>query len=205
MIKIDFNKVLNTFKSSGYVQILDNKNNGEQWLNNGGAFYNIGHTEFDAINIKPVLPNIKDEWLIESNYTSTYAELDFEDTPKLYEEPCEHMQIDIIYEGHKYIPFLLPSREVMFIDAKYLKPFKIETSGVSIFYSRKSKIYGDYLVIKDGLIIKGIIMRNNLVEKEETHFFDNLRTLYEVCKLTAFRHGLYSDKNKDKETEGDEE
>lgn len=196
MIKIDFNKVLNTFKSNRYVQILDNKNNGEQWLNDGAAFYNIGNTEFDAINIKPVLPNIKDEWLIESNYTSTYAELDFEDTPKLYEEPCEHMPIDIIYEGHKCIPFLLPSREVMFIDEKYLKPFKIETSGVSIFYSRKSKIYGDYLVIKDGLIIKGIIMRNNLVEKEETHFFDNLRTLYEVCQLTAYNHELYADKEK---------
>ena len=77
MIKIDFNKVLNTFKSNRYVQILDNKNNGEQWLNDGAAFYNIGNTEFDAINIKPVLPNVKNEWLIDSNYTSTYAELDF--------------------------------------------------------------------------------------------------------------------------------
>lgn len=204
MIKIDFNKVLNTFKSNRYVQILDNKNNGEQWLNNGAAFYNIGNTEFDAINIKPVLPNVKDEWLIESNYTSTYAELDFEDTPKLYEEPCEHMPIDIIYGGHKCIPFLLPSREVMFIDEKYLKPFKIETSGVSIFYSRKSKIYGDYLVIKDGLIIKGIIMRNNLVEKEETHFFDNLRTLYEVCSLKYYSSTPEDTKEKEDEPENDD-
>lgn len=204
MIKIDFNKVLNTFKSNRYVQILDNKNNGEQWLNDGAAFYNIGNTEFDAINIKPVLPNVKDEWLINSNYTSTYAELDFEDTPKLYEEPCEHMPIDIIYEGHKCIPFLLPSREVMFIDEKYLKPFKIETSGVSIFYSRKSKIYGDYLVIKDGLIIKGIIMRNNLVEKEETHFFDNLRTLYEVCSLKYYNSIPEDTKEKEDEPENDD-
>lgn len=204
MIKIDFNKVLNTFKSNRYVQILDNKNNGEQWLNDGAAFYNIGNTEFDAINIKPVLPNVKDEWLINSNYTSTYAELDFEDTPKLYEEPCERMPIDIIYEGHKCIPFLLPSREVMFIDEKYLKPFKIETSGVSIFYSRKSKIYGDYLVIKDGLIIKGIIMRNNLVEKEETHFFDNLRTLYEVCSLKYYNSIPEDTKEKEDEPENDD-
>jgi hypothetical protein len=204
MIKIDFNKVLNTFKSNRYVQILDNKNNGEQWLNDGAAFYNIGNTEFDAINIKPVLPNVKDEWLINSNYTSTYAELDFEDTPKVYEEPCEHMPIDIIYEGHKCIPFLLPSREVMFIDEKYLKPFKIETSGVNIFYSRKSKIYGDYLVIKDGLIIKGIIMRNNLVEKEETHFFDNLRTLYEVCSLKYYNSIPEDTKEKEDEPENDD-
>lgn len=39
-------------------------------------------------------------------------------------------------------------------------------------------------------------MRNNLVEKEETHFFDNLRTLYEVCQLTAYNHELYADKEK---------
>lgn len=187
MIKIDFNKVLNLFKNYRFIQILDNKKNGEQWLSNGAAMYNIGNTEFDAVNIKPILPNAKGEWKVESNYTYTYSELEFEDIAN-YEEPCDRLpETEITHQGETYIPFILPNREVMFINKKYLKPFVIETSGVSAFYVRTSQICGNYLAVKEGLILKGIVLPMKLVEKDkDTHFFKNLETLYEVCSLEYY-------------------
>ena len=200
MIKIDFNKVLSLFKNGRYITILDNKKNGEQWISDGAAIYNIGNTEFDAVNIKPILPNAKGEWQVESNYTYIYPELKFEDIAN-YEEPCDRLpETEITHRGETYIPFILPNREVMFIDKKYLKPFIIETSGVSVFYVRTSQIFGNYLVVKDGMILKGIILPVELVGKDrDTHFYRNLETLYEACSLR-----YYSSTEKEDEPENDD-
>ena len=205
MIKIDFNKVLNLFKSYRFIQILDNKKNGEQWLSNGAAMYNIGNTEFDAVNIKPILPNAKGEWQVESNYTYTYSELEFEDIAN-YEEPCDRLpETEITHQGETYIPFILPNREVMFINKKYLKPFVIETSGVSAFYVRTSQICGNYLAVKDGMILKGIILPVELVEKDkDTHFYRNLETLYEACSLRYYSSTPEDTKEKEDEPENDD-
>lgn len=204
MIKIDFNKVLSLFKNGRYITILDNKKNGEQWLSNGAAMYNIGNTEFDAVNIKPILPNAKGEWQVESNYTYTYSELEFEDIAN-YEEPCDRLpETEIIHQGEMYIPFILPNREVMFIDKKYLKPFVIETSGVSAFYVRTSQICGNYLAVKDGMILKGIILPVELVEKDrDTHFYRNLESLYEACSLKYYSSTPEDTKEKEDEPEND--
>lgn len=205
MIKIDFNKVLSLFKNDRYITILDNKKNGEQWLSNGAAMYNIGNTEFDAVNIKPILPNAKGEWQVESNYTYTYSELDFEDIAN-YEEPCDRLpETEIIHQGETYIPFILPNREVMFINKKYLKPFVIETSGVSAFYVRTSQIYGNYLAVKDGMILKGIILPVELVEEDrDTHFYRNLKSLYEACSLKYYSSTPEDTKEKEDEPENDD-
>lgn len=205
MIKIDFNKALNLFKNGRYIMILDNKKNGEQWISNGAAIYNIGNTEFDAVNIKPILPNRKDEWQVESNYTYTYSELEFEDIAN-YEEPCDKLQeTEITHQGETYIPFILPNREVMFINKKYLKPFVIETSGVSAFYVRTSQICGNYLAVKDGMILKGIILPVKLVEKDrDTHFYRNLETLYEACSLRYYSSTAEDTKEKEDEFENDD-
>ena len=202
MIKIDFNKVLSLFKNGRYITILDNKKNGEQWLSNGAALYNIGNTEFDAVNIKPILPNAKGEWQVESNYTYTYSELEFEDIAN-YEEPCDRPpEIEITHQGETYIPFILPNREVMFIDKKYLKPFRIETSGVSAFYVRTSQICGNYLAVKDGMILKGIILPVKLVERN-TQFYRNLESLYEACSLRYYSSTPEDTKEKEDEPEND--
>ena len=205
MIKIDFNKVLSLFKNGRYITILDNKKNGEQWLSNGAALYNIGNTEFDAVNIKPILPNAKGEWQVGSNYTYTYSELEFEDIAN-YEEPCDRLlETEITHQGETYIPFILPNREVMFIDKKYLKPFVIETSGVSAFYVRTSQICGNYLAVKDGMILKGIILPVELVEKDkDTHFYRNLETLYEACSLRYYSSTPEDTKEKEDEPENDD-
>lgn len=205
MIKIDFNKALNLFKNGRYITILDNKKNGEQWISNGAAIYNIGNTEFDAVNIKPILPNSKGEWQVESNYTYTYSELEFEDIAN-YEEPCDRLpETEITHRGETYIPFILPNREVMFINKKYLKPFVIETSGVSVFYVRTSQIGGNYLAVKDGMILKGIILPVKLVEKDrDTHFYRNLETLYEACSLKYYSSIPEDTKEKEDEQENDD-
>lgn len=205
MIKIDFNKVLSLFKNDRYIMILDNKKNGEQWLSNGAAMYNIGNTEFDAVNIKPILPNAKGEWQVGSNYTYTYSELEFEDIAN-YEEPCDRLpETEITHQGETYIPFILPNREVMFIDKKYLKPFVIETSGVSAFYVRTSQICGNYLAVKDGMILKGIILPVELVEKDrDTHFYRNLESLYEACSLKYYSSTPEDTKEKEDEPENDD-
>ena len=205
MIKIDFNKVLSLFKNGRYITILDNKKNGEQWLSNGAALYNIGNTEFDAVNIKPILPNGKGEWQVESNYTYTYSELEFEDIAN-YEEPCDRLpEIEITHQGETYIPFILPNREVMFIDKKYLKPFVIEESGVSVLYVRTSQICGNYLAVKDGMILKGIILPVELVEKDkDTHFYRNLESLYEACSLRYYSSTAEDTKEKEDENENDD-
>ena len=204
MIKIDFNKVLSLFKNDRYIMILDNKKNGEQWLSNGAAMYNIGNTEFDAVNIKPILPNAKGEWQVESNYTYTYSELEFEDIAN-YEEPCDRLpETEITHQGETYIPFILPNREVMFINKKYLKPFVIETSGASAFYVRTSQIYGNYLAVKDGMILKGIILPVELVEKDrDTHFYRNLENLYKACSLKYYSNTPEDTKEKEDELEND--
>lgn len=205
MIKIDFNKVLSLFKNGRYITILDNKKNGEQWLSNGAAMYNIGNTEFDAVNIKPILPNAKGEWQVGSNYTYTYSELEFEDIAN-YEEPCDRLpETEIIHQGEMYIPFILPNREVMFINKKYLKPFVIETSGVSAFYVRTSQICGNYLAVKDGMILKGIILPVKLVEEDrDTHFYRNLESLYEACSLKYYSSTSEDTKEKEDEPENDD-
>ena len=93
----------------------------------------------------------------------------------------------------------------MFINKKYLKPFVIETSGVSAFYVRTSQVGGNYLAVKDGMILKGIILPVKLVEKDrDTHFYRNLETLYEACSLRYYSSTEEDIKEKEDEPENDD-
>lgn len=184
MIKIDFSKAVKTFKKNGYLIIIDNDGNGDQWLGNGAAFYNMGNTEFDTINIKPVLPASNLEWNIVSDNVKRYTEVCLYDS-EYTEEPIEKiLPLDFTYNDKDFETYVLNSREVMFIDKSYLKPIDITSSGGAIFYSRKSKIYGNYLAIKDGLMLKAIIMPTELVNAEDTLFADLINELHELCMIT---------------------
>lgn len=183
MIKIDFSKVVKTFKKTGYLIIINNDGNGEQWLGNGAAFYNIGNTEFDTINVKPVLPARSPEWEIVSDNVKRYTEVYFDDNDYT-EEPIEKiLPLDFTYNEKDFETYVLNSRDVMFIDKSYLKPIDIENSSGAVFYSRKSKIYGNYLAIKDGLMIKAIIMPKKLINAEDTLFADLIDELHEICMI----------------------
>ena len=182
MIKIDFSKVVKTFKKTGYLIIINNDGNGEQWLGNGAAFYNIGNTEFDTINVKPVLPARSPEWEIVSDNVKRYTEVYFDDNDYT-EEPIEKiLPLDFTYNEKDFETYVLNSRDVMFIDKSYLKPIDIGNSR-AVFYSRKSKIYGNYLAIKDGLMIKAIIMPKKLINAEDTLFADLIDELHEICMI----------------------
>lgn len=184
MIKIDFSKAVKTFKKTGYLVIINNNGNGEQWLGNGAAFYNMGNTEFDTINIKPVLPERKLEWKIVSDDVKRYIEVYFDDNDYT-EEPIEKiLPLDFTYNEKDFETYVLNNREVMFIDKRYLKPVDITSSSGATFYSRKSKIYGNYLCIKDGLMLKAIIMPTELVNADDTLFTDLIDELHELCMIT---------------------
>lgn len=183
MIKIDFSKVVKTFKKTGYLIIINNDDNGEQWLGNGAAFYNIGNTEFDTINVKPVLPARSPEWEIVSDNVKRYTEVYFDDNDYT-EEPIEKiLPLDFTYNEKDFETYVLNSRDVMFIDKSYLKPIDIGNSSGAVSYSRKSKIYGNYLAIKDGLMIKAIIMPKKLINAEDTLFADLIDELHEICMI----------------------
>lgn len=184
MIKIDFSKAVKTFKKTGYLVIINNNGNGEQWLGNGAAFYNMGNTEFDTINIKPVLPERKTEWEIVSDDVKRYIEVYFDDNDYT-EEPIEKiLPLDFTYNEKDFETYVLNNRDVMFIDKSYLKPVDITSSSGATFYSRKSKIYGNYLCIKDGLMLKAIIMPTELVNADDTLFTDLIDELHELCMIT---------------------
>lgn len=184
MIKIDFSKVVKTFKKTGYLIIINNDGNGEQWLGNGAAFYNIGNTEFDTINVKPVLPARSPEWEIVSDNVKRYTEVYFDDNDYT-EEPIEKiLPLDFTYNEKDFETYVLNSRDVMFIDKSYLKPIDIgRNSSGAVFYSRKSKIYGNYLAIKDGLMLKAIIMPKKLINADDTLFADLIDELHEICMI----------------------
>lgn len=115
MIKIDFSKVVKTFKKTGYLIIINNDGNGDQWLGNGAAFYNIGNTEFDTINVKPVLPARSPEWEIVSDNVKRYTEVYFDDNDYT-EEPIEKiLPLDFTYNEKDFETYVLNSRDVMFI------------------------------------------------------------------------------------------
>lgn len=183
MIKIDFSKVVKTFKKTGYLIIINNDGNGDQWLGNGAAFYNMGNTEFDTINVKPVLPARSPEWTIVSDNVKRYTEVYFDDNDYT-EEPIEKiLPLDFTYNEKDFETYVLNSRDVMFIDKSYLKPIDIGNSSGAVFYSRKSKIYGNYLAIKDGLMLKAIIMPTKLVNADDTLFADLIDELHELCMI----------------------
>ena len=184
MIKIDFSKVVKTFKKTGYLIIINNDGNGDQWLGNGAAFYNIGNTEFDTINVKPVLPARSPEWEIVSDNVKRYTEVYFDDNDYT-EEPIEKiLPLDFTYNEKDFETYVLNSRDVMFIDKSYLKPIDIgRNSSGAVFYSRKSKIYGNYLAIKDGLMLKAIIMPKKLINADDTLFADLIDELHEICMI----------------------
>ena len=183
MIKIDFSKVVKTFKKTGYLIIINNDGNGDQWLGNGAAFYNIGNTEFDTINVKPVLPARSPEWEIVSDNVKRYTEVYFDDNDYT-EEPIEKiLPLDFTYNDKDFETYVLNSRDVMFIDKSYRKPIDITNSSGAVFYSRKSKIYGNYLAIKDGLMLKAIIMPKKLINADDTLFADLIDELHELCMI----------------------
>lgn len=134
------------------------------------------------INIKPILPSIKHEWLISSGDTRDY-DFTFEDNDETEEPVADILPIDISYRGVGYVVYILPSREALFINEKLLKPFNIKSYEGPVFYVRNSPVYGNYLAIKDGLILKGIILPTKLIREDETDFVDVVRELYEVCTI----------------------
>ena len=153
-----FNKIIQMAAKNKVLTIINDVNG--QWLNIGAACYFIGNTKFNVENIKPILDK-GDSWFLSNINTANIKDFSFADTYPLEEMAITH-DITFNYIDKTISLFSRKDGSTILIDEKLLIPF-IEKDADIKFYIRNNAKF-DYLAIKRGLILIGVVLTLNVVE-----------------------------------------
>lgn len=142
-----------------------------QWVGDGNAAYPIYDLpELKEDTLRALLDVDKSKWgqFIVKQVDTTFSEEDNDP----YEVPLTDFGITISHAGRELIP-LVSAHKIYYIPAKYLKPF----GGVDdvLLYVRRFDSGGEYIAIKEGLLLRGIVLPCIIDNKD---FVDSLGKVY---------------------------
>lgn len=162
------NAVASAFKKNKSLYILDDLH-GNQWLSNGGAYYLItGLPKLVAANVLTMFDIPEDKHSDWNCYEREMIELEKQlccDDSGVLETPVELMEVEISWQGKKYLFFKKEkSNEVFAIDEKLLKPLCDE--DYLRFFARET-IDRKYtaITLHNGLELRAVILPMRIHEK----------------------------------------
>lgn len=174
------NAVASAFKKNKSLYILDDSH-GNQWLSNGGAYYLItGLPKLVAANVLTMFDIPEDKHSDWNCYEREMNELEKQlccDSSGVLETPVELMEVEISWQGKKYLFFQMENgKEVFTIDEKLLKPLYDDAEYLR-FFARET-MDGKYRAITchNGLELKAVILPMRIHEK----------TLKEINLISSF-------------------
>lgn len=172
-----FNKIIQMAAKNKVLTIINDVNG--QWLNIGAACYFIGNTKFNVENIKPILDK-GDSWFLSNINTANIKDFSFADTYPLEEMAITH-DITFNYIDKTISLFSRKDGSTILIDEKLLIPF-IEKDADIKFYIRNNAKF-DYLAIKRGLILIGVVLPLNVGEG----FKKDIENINRLLQLNHFK------------------
>lgn len=166
-------------KDTGGISIFEGSDC--QWLSNGYAayaVYNLPKLTKDVIFTLFDIPKDKQNGFRITENDSLLEGLNFDDVDK-YETPLKYVGRQFA-DGKKTLLPLQGSLGLIVIDTKFLKPF----SGMSEGYELCERIDDKgkpYVAVKAGLMLLGVIMPYQIVNKE---FIEELELLTQLAAMT---------------------
>lgn len=153
-----------------------------QWLSNGEAIYPIYNlpplTEGHIFSMYDIPEDKRDKFYFETRLLP--ENINFEDIDK-DEKLLTRSQIGLMINGNHLEPLEVESG-LVYINKKYLKPFSDLSDGYEL-YVRSSLSGSEYIAVKSGLVLIGIIAPCCVIDE---HLIENLKKIYELSEATLF-------------------
>lgn len=149
---------------------------GKQWIGATGAIYPLcGFPQMDEDSVFAWMdiPEAKRKNFVFDHVEALYEDYDFEDAVE-GERIIERSRYTFSVPSHTMEP-LAVNEGVIYVDVAYLKPF----GDSAMLYERRGRSGRLYIAVKEGLLLKGIILPM-VVERK---FTDDL---LEIARLTRF-------------------
>lgn len=166
-------------KGAKRIELYAPYKTGTQWISDGGAFYplyNLPFFEDESVFTFFDIPEKKRNKITLTEHDELPATFDFADRDS-GENLLKQGNISICAGGRTLIP-LHTSLGTVYINAKYLTPFKDSEVGVQL-YERNTPSGAVYIAVKEGFLLTGIILPFDIVTK------DFIKELEALCKGSA--------------------
>lgn len=169
-------------KSAKRIDLYSSAATRAQWISDGGAYYplyNLPRLQEENVFTLFDIPEKKQDKINFEHKDQLPANINFSDADNS-ENALEFGNISIQARGRVFAP-LKTSLGVIYINEKYLKPFSNAENGVQL-YERYTPGGEIYIAVKEGFLLTGIIIPEDIVTKE---FVEELKTIYELSALAA--------------------
>lgn len=184
------NAVASAFKKNKSLYILDDSH-GNQWLSNLGAYYLItGFPKLVAANVLTMFDIPEDKHSDWDCYEREMIGLEEQlccDDSRVLETPVELMEVEISWQGKKYLFFKKEKgNEVFAIDEKLLKPLYDDAEYLRFFARETMDRKHTAITCHNGLELKAVILPMRIHEKTLkelnfiTSFFRNSHIVFDI-------------------------
>lgn len=176
------NSIQQICKGAKRIELYTVEDKNVQWISDGGAFYplyNLPQLEQENVFTMFDIPEDKQNKIrFEHKFTLPQA-MNFEDHAN-GETLLELGGISIYTRGQILLP-LKTSLGIVYINQKYLAPFKDSKNGVTL-HERITPNGAVYIVAKEGFLLTGIILPLDVITKG---FVDELESIYKLSAVAA--------------------
>ena len=156
------NKIGRISKWSGYIQLVNY--HGTQWVGSAAALYLLeGLPEFDEDSILTLFDipeKDRDKYAVQKKDNEAISDSvnlsDTDDSEKIVDK----LKTGILYGGNTYLA-LKSDSGIIFINSVYLSPFNDKEDQYEL-YERKGQGGTSCIAVKEGFMIKGLIMPYSL-------------------------------------------
>ena len=175
---MEIKRIINLCKQSGQLGIYENE--GMQWLTDGYALYPLFN-----------LPLFDEETICATYDISAKKAEKMRITfnlklPAMFDYRNDIDEETVCKRGLPMFNDLVPittTHGIEFIQRKYLKPFSDADDNMLFIFERKTEAGATYFVVKDGLMLVGIILPYDCINEE---FVSNIKNLYQQCEITLY-------------------
>lgn len=175
---MEIKRIISLCKKSGRLILFEN--DGEQWISDGAAIFPLKDMPrfdketicrtYDISEKKAGQMDIRHEPKMPDGYNV------WDNTPS--ETPCDY--------DERFLEALVPvktSEGLLFIQKRYLSPFRDTPPDMLYLYERHRPGGGIYFAVKVGFELVGVVSPFDCVNED---FVGRIKNLYEQCEVALF-------------------
>lgn len=182
------NSIQQICKGAKRIELYTVADKSIQWISDGGAFYplyNLPQLKQENIFTMFDIPENKQDKIRFEHKNALPQAMSFEDHAN-GETQLELGGISVCTRGQVLLP-LKTSLGIVYINQKYLAPFKDSKNGVAL-HERITPSGEVYIAVKEGFLLTGIIRPLDIITKG---FVDELESIYKLSAVAAENNKLH--------------
>lgn len=176
---MNFSKIISLCKESNMMILYDDEEKGMQWISDGSSVYPmLGTVELDFISLCNVckISESKQKSMTVREHEKLPASVFSFDDNITTENKILRLPYTINMKSITAVPFET-SQGVIFIDKDCLAPFSDYSELNLLYYERFTPDNRQYLAVKNGLMLIGIIQPLNIIDGKFISELDNFQKL----------------------------